>query len=205
MISRPIIDAGPALNFFSINKERLLLSVLGRISVPEAVEGEVLRKAASDGRFAAVAAVWAKLKPGDWLQVISDDVTPGLSAAVQRISGLPMAQRTAQAKDLGETMVVAHAVVAAEAGAAITVLIDDGRGAQVASRERERLIRLRAQGRPVGSILLANTPTILAKAAGSTYLPDKPTMRATYERLRTCDNGLPPIDKTTLLDLAVWT
>lgn len=34
----PIIDAGPGLNFFSINKERLLIGVLGRISAPETVQ-----------------------------------------------------------------------------------------------------------------------------------------------------------------------
>jgi hypothetical protein len=34
---RPIIDAGPGLNFFSINKERLLISVLAKLSAPEAV------------------------------------------------------------------------------------------------------------------------------------------------------------------------
>jgi hypothetical protein len=33
MTTRPVIDAGPALNFFSIHQERLLLSVLGRVHV----------------------------------------------------------------------------------------------------------------------------------------------------------------------------
>lgn len=33
-----IMDAGPGLNFLSINKERLLFSVLGALSVPEIVE-----------------------------------------------------------------------------------------------------------------------------------------------------------------------
>ncbi|WP_428962332.1 hypothetical protein [Micromonospora fluostatini] len=30
---RPIIDAGPSLNFLSINKERLLIGVLGPLSL----------------------------------------------------------------------------------------------------------------------------------------------------------------------------
>jgi hypothetical protein len=34
---RPIIDAGPSLNFLSINKERLLIGMLGRLSAPAAV------------------------------------------------------------------------------------------------------------------------------------------------------------------------
>lgn len=45
MSHRPIIDAGPGLNFRSINQERLLISVLGRLSAPEAMQDEVFRKA----------------------------------------------------------------------------------------------------------------------------------------------------------------
>jgi hypothetical protein len=44
MSSRPIIDAGPSLNFLAINKERLLIGVLGRLCAPETVQAEVLRK-----------------------------------------------------------------------------------------------------------------------------------------------------------------
>jgi hypothetical protein len=47
MSIRPIIDAGPGLNFLSINKERLLIAVLGPLSAPETVRDEVLRKSAS--------------------------------------------------------------------------------------------------------------------------------------------------------------
>jgi hypothetical protein len=32
MSSRPIIDAGPGLNFLSLNQERLLISVVGEFS-----------------------------------------------------------------------------------------------------------------------------------------------------------------------------
>lgn len=41
MNHRPIIDAGPGLNFFSINKERLLIGVLGQLNAPETVQNEV--------------------------------------------------------------------------------------------------------------------------------------------------------------------
>jgi hypothetical protein len=34
MNHRPIIDAGPGLNFLSINKERLLIATLGQLSAP---------------------------------------------------------------------------------------------------------------------------------------------------------------------------
>lgn len=37
MTLRPIIDAGPSLNFLSVNQERLLIRVLGPLSVLETV------------------------------------------------------------------------------------------------------------------------------------------------------------------------
>lgn len=48
MSARPIIDAGPGLNFLSLNRERLLISVLGPFSAPETVQDEVFRKSAHD-------------------------------------------------------------------------------------------------------------------------------------------------------------
>ncbi|WP_137723894.1 hypothetical protein [Prescottella subtropica] len=205
MSTRPIIDAGPALNFLAINKERLLFSVLGQISTPETVEQEVLRYARSGTgtRFARVESVWNKLTP-KWIQVMSDDVVPDLDAAVARISGLPLVQRRGSAKDLGELMVIAHAVVAAEAGRQVTVIIDDQDGARTATVEMRRLERLRQQGTQCGSITLVNTGTILQRAAGGEYLPDKGVMRDVYRRLRECDDGLPPIERTPLLSTELW-
>jgi hypothetical protein len=78
MSVRPIIDAGPGLNFLSANKERLLIAVLGPLSVPEAVQDEVLRKSRQDDRFRAAATVWKKLTPR-WIQILPDDVTPELA------------------------------------------------------------------------------------------------------------------------------
>lgn len=96
-------------------EERLLISVLGRLSAPETVRNEVLRKATQDPRFSAAVAVWRKLAP-NWIEILSDDATPELAVIVNRITQQPMRERLKQAKDLGETMVIAHAVVAAERG-----------------------------------------------------------------------------------------
>jgi hypothetical protein len=59
----PIIDAGPGLNFLSVNKERLLIAVLGPLSAPETVRDEVLRKSRQDDRFRAAGTVWRKQPP----------------------------------------------------------------------------------------------------------------------------------------------
>jgi hypothetical protein len=115
-----------------------------------------------------------------------------------------MNERRRQAKDLGETMVIAHAVVAAESGQAVTILMDDGPGARIATFEISRLQRLRSSGRPVGSLTLASTLTVLGRAAGTEHLPDRSAMRDTYTRLRGLDDGLPPIEKTDLLSPKLW-
>jgi hypothetical protein len=200
---RPIIDAGPGLNFFSINKERLLIGILGKLSAPEAVQAEVLRKARNNARFRPAATVWQKLTP-HWISILPDDQIPELAATIHRISGQPIGQRLAQSKDLGELMVVAHAVVAAEAGAIVTVLIDDSEGARTATTEILRLNRLRTGGRPVGSIRLVSTLAILELAAGGPHIPDRGAMRTIYCRLRCLDDGLPPIERTNLLTSARW-
>jgi len=203
MSHRPIIDAGPGLNFLSINKERLLIQVLGQLSAPESVRDEVFRKSRQDERFRAAAAVWQKLTPR-WMQILSDDQTPELAAVVHRITRQPMEQRLKHPKDLGETMVIAHAVVAAEAGETVTVLIDDGSGAQIATSEINRLRLLRTGGHAVGSIRLVSTLTVLERAAGDQHIPDRATLRSIYERLRGLDDGLPPIETTNLLSSALW-
>jgi hypothetical protein len=84
MSVRPIIDAGPGLNFLSINKERLLIAILGQLSAPETVQGEVLRKSQQDDRFRAAATVWRKLTLR-WIQILADDTTPELATVVQRV------------------------------------------------------------------------------------------------------------------------
>jgi len=203
MTSRPIMDAGPGLNFFSLNKERLLFATLGAMAMPEIVHNEIRKKALQEPRFAPAGRVLAKL-PEKFLQVLSDDVTEELSSAVSRMAGMPMEKRMHSSKDLGETMVVAHAVVAAEQGKDVLVLIDDSDGRRVAAMEARRLDRLREAGQDVGKLRLISTMTVLRNAAGKEYLPDRQSMRDLYERLRGLDDGLIAIEQTDLLRLSCW-
>lgn len=148
---------GPALNFLAANQQRLLLRVLGKLSTPETVEAEILRKAGTDRRFKGVDLTWSKLTP-KWIEILSDDITDELDSACQRITATGLAERKSRASDLGELMVIAHAVTEAEhRGAVVTVVIDDQAGATLATAEAQRLNRLHAQGRPVGTLLLVNT------------------------------------------------
>lgn len=203
MTPRPIMDAGPGINFFSLNKERLLFATVGPIAVPGIVHEEIGKKARRDHRFAAAERVLAKL-PEKYLQVLSDDITDELSTVVSRLAGMPMEQRVRSPKDLGEMMVVAHAVVAAEAGATMRVLIDDGGGRKLAAGEAKRLDRLRDAGRSVGCLQLISTMTVLRNAAGKHELPDRQSMRDLYGRLRQLDDGLLPLEQTDLMTLRCW-
>ena len=56
-MTRPIIDAGPGLNFFALNQERALFDAIGAVSLPETVRDEILGKAACDKRFSHAASV----------------------------------------------------------------------------------------------------------------------------------------------------
>ncbi|MGO1183612.1 MAG: hypothetical protein ACTHZ5_12940 [Micrococcaceae bacterium] len=203
MNQRPIMDAGPGLNFFSVNKERLLFATLGPLAIPEIVEREILRKSLAEPRFKAAERVLAKIPPR-LLEVISDDATDELAVAVSRITGMPFHDRMRTKKDLGEIMVVAHATLAAERGADVLVLIDDGGGRRIASKEAARLQRQREHDPNLGSIGLVSTSTVLRNAAGTEHLPDKSVLRTLYARLRQLDDGLPPLETTDLLDLDRW-
>ena len=109
------MDAGPGISFFALNKERLLFATIGAIAVPETVRDEIRQKARQEQRFAAASRVIDKLQ-ARLFEVLSDGVTPELAAAINRMTRMPMVQRKNHPKDLGETMVIAHAVIAAEAG-----------------------------------------------------------------------------------------
>jgi hypothetical protein len=153
--------------------------------------------------FHTATTVWRKLTP-TYMKILSDDQTPELAAVIHRMTQQPMERRLKDSKNLGETMVIAHAVVIAEAGDSVTMLIDDGPGARLAATEIRRLAQLRASGRAVGSISLVSTLTVLERAARMKEIPDRATMRTIYEQLRTLDDGLIRIEKTNLLSPTIW-
>lgn len=198
-----VVDAGPALNFFATNQQRLLFKTLGPVTAPDTVVTEICAKSARDTRFRAAAAVLRKL-PSRLFTILSDAETPELAGAVQRICNAPMAQRKQAPRDLGETMVVAHAVVAAESGCDVFVLIDDGGGAKMAAIEPRRLDRLRANGKPYGVLRTIGTCTVLEKAASAGHITNRADMRSCYQRMRDCDDGLIAIKQTELLSRKFW-
>lgn len=202
-MTRPIIDAGPGLNFFSLNKERLLIAALGALATPEAVWDEIARKARRDRRFEAAGRALNKLNE-NYLKILSDDATEPLERAVRRICNQSLGERKRTSKDLGETMVVAHASVMAESGDDAYVLIDERQGSLLAAREDRRLQRLQAKGLEVGRIRLVHSTTVLSRMAGTEHIPDRGEMRKLYRRMRELDDGLEPLENTNLMKLPCW-
>lgn len=93
--SRPIIDAGPGLNFFSINKERLLIATLGPLASPESVRDEMLRKAGTDSRFSASKTVLGKL-PEKWLRLDRLRAQGGHVGSIALVSTVTVLEKAVQ-------------------------------------------------------------------------------------------------------------
>ena len=199
----PIVDAGPALNFFAAGQERLLFACIGGIRVPESVRDEILGKAAADQRFRNAQRVVSRLPDHLW-QVLSDTVTDDLNQVIYRLDRMPMNERLRNRRDLGETMVIAHAVVAAQSGQDVWILIDEIRGSEVATGEKRRLERMRQNGAPVGSLKIISTIQVLKVAVTRTVIENRGVMRKVYGQLKALDDGLPPIEQTDLLSKALW-
>lgn len=194
----PILDAGPGLNFFSVNRERLLFSVTGGLVAPQVVVDEMRRKAQRDARFDATAGIIAKIQGTRLFNVLSDDPTAELNRAVERIAGVPLGSGHLPMKNLGEVMVIAHAVVRAEAGQTVVVIIDDGDGRHRARLEQARLMRMQMNGVACGRIELLSTVDILRRAFELQVVNDKAELRELYQRMRGLDDGLEPFENTVL-------
>lgn len=195
-----IVDAGPALNFFSIHQERILIGLFGTLSAPDTVRHEIENKADRDQRFSHAPAVLKKLINSRRFRVLSDQATEELIRAVEIVAGQTFEKRSSYGKDLGETMAIAHATLIAEAGQEVTLLIDDGDGRLKAERAAKRLDRKRKRIPETGKIIILSTCDVLELAANSQHIADKQTMRNLYSRLKPLDDGLPPpIEATNLL------
>ena len=185
-----IIDAGPTLTFVAAGYLDLLVDAVSRrgnhLMTPEAVVDEVARKAAQQKRFAGCETAFSRLLARRQLELLLDDIEDQeLSQHVLDITGFGTAIRLGESKDLGETMVIAHALKQKAAGTEVRVFIDEWRGQKVAEKH---------------GIKVVSTESILVGAIDLQLIPDRGQMRKVYERLRGFDDGLVHIDQTPLLD-----
>jgi hypothetical protein len=178
---------------------------LGPLSAPESVQTEVLRKARQDERFKAAAAIWPKLTP-IWMQILSDNQTPEFAAVVHRITHQPIAARLKQSKDLAETMVIAHAIVAAEAGAVVTVLIDDGQGRTPPPQRSTGSDGCKPAAKPSGRSLRSARSRSWSGSSQTSHPGQGRHAQYlhTAARARRQLDGLPPIETIGLLSPDLW-
>lgn len=189
---RTILDAGPCLTFCAAHAERILFDVLspiGPLQVPEAVDEEVWRKSTQNSKFRPVRSTWLKLKYSNRISVLSDSIDqPGLLEAAKALS-LELETVRTRSKDRGERMVIIHALAMVERGLAPVVLVDDWYGQQLAT---------------LAGLQVLTTEMILVQAIRSEMIPDRGEMRRLYTRMRLLDDGLVDITQTRLLDAQTW-
>ncbi|GAA1000489.1 PIN domain-containing protein [Subtercola frigoramans] len=187
-----LIDAGPALNFFSAGHKDLLIAALSAIdadiNMPEEVETEVLRKArqrihGQRSKFAAAERRLGGLVQAGVITVLhslQDD--PDLNRIAENVFADTVSAISGRSKDLGETMVIIHARRQMELGKDVVVLIDDGNGQKRAKQ--------------AGVTTVIDTASILIKCAKIGKVESPAKMKIIYEKLRTLDNGLVPWPNT---------
>lgn len=193
-----ILDAGPCITFCAAAKQSLLIEVLQRgsnqLHVPDVVDDEVGKRGANRRDFPpSTVNNWRLLTEHDYIGVLNSSVSSedaeALSDAVKRLTGTPLAQRITESRDLGEVMVIAHAMVRKDRGEDVYVVIDEHRGQKLASKFGIKVI---------------DTAWILRSAVKRGLIADRGDMRKTYEALRQYDAGLVHIDQTGLLKNALW-
>lgn len=182
-----IIDAGPALNFLAAGEQDLLCDVIDlrerTLLMPQTVHDEIHNKAerANGARFSACPGRLTSLLEAQRIQMLSDDPEDkNLVRQVERVAGIPMIRRVKEPKDLGETLVLAHALRMTADGQSVVVLIDESEGTKKA-----RMYGLK----------VLTTVGVLVAAAGYGLVQDRGEMQSRYESIAQYDDGLPGWDR----------
>jgi hypothetical protein len=188
-----LLDTGPALTFISGGYRDLLMKVLelrdAELAAPETVIDEIDNKS-QHGTFAgAIGVVEGWLSSGDITRLADDPADQELARCVQKVAGASMAERMLTARDLGETMVIAHAMRLQANGETVVALIEEWRGQDRATRMGVRF---------------TDTQGILKTAAQYGLVKDRGEMRKIWDVLRPLDLSLVHWDQTILKDKRIY-
>ena len=150
-----------------------------RVLMPREVANEIEDKSGEDPRFSRAKSLLGGMTRQGLFKILeADESDEELFKAIKIVSpGPPSQLMVRRRKDLGETMVVAHAIKLREQGHTVAVVIDDRGGRSMASRYGFKFI---------------GTVRILAVAASS-GLVTRAENKAIYERLRP-SSGAPGLD-----------
>lgn len=184
--SRVVIDTGPALSFIAAGFQDLLAEVIAQKSAllcaPQAVAEEVHVKADQRQRFnSSHARIFDAMTRNGKISILPDSIEdPQLAEATNDVAKMPIAKRLLTSKDLGETMVLAHALkIRRHSTQTVIVLIDEVEG-------QKRATQL--------GISLTSTVGILKQSAQLGLVSDRGEMRNTYSKIAEFDDGLPHWD-----------
>ncbi len=151
-----------------------------RLLVPREVANEIEDKSSGVKKFARAGRLFNGLVRDSKFEILESDAHNDevLVRAIKLVSRLPPTSLlTRRRKDLGETMVVAHAIKLRDAGMEVTLVIDDQGGKVLAKTHGFETI---------------GTIRILALAAKAGRA-DRSEIKKIYERLRP-SNGAEPMD-----------
>lgn len=178
-----VIDAGPALCFLAAGYQDLLCSAVEirnrRLLMPQTVRGEVHGRARGrKGRpFRQGPDRLQGLIKAGRIDVLPDDVEDlDLVRHLEAVAGIPMVARLTDTDDLGEEIVIAHALKLREQGQDVVVLIDDKGGERKAKQHQLRSI---------------TTVGVLKTCAVEGLVTTRGEMREIWERIAPLDDGHP--------------
>lgn len=178
-MSQYVVDAGPCLNFLSLREGDLLHAVLCEsgeaLLAPEEVADEIRHKSWDDPkRFGPAVRVFEGMRRTGKIEVLgsaSDDEE--LFEAIRTVTTRPLREVLQyRAKDRGEILAIAHAVLLRGRGHHVQLLLEDGRGRDLASR--------------VGFDKTTSSMRVLA-LSGRRGLRTRDELQALYARMRPLD------------------
>lgn len=183
-----ILDAVVCVHFVGANLQRILtrsLEAAGLVLlVPQEVCDEIAGK---DRKYPGLAQRWARLEASQFIRVLprltAVDAPARVVEVIEQIRGLEFEQAVRRRRDLGEVVVISHAVHLSEQGHHVIALIDDQEGQHLASRWGLEVLTIE---------------DVLAIAINLGLFPTVGRLREVYEKLRAYGDGLVPFPKSGL-------
>lgn len=176
-----ILDTGPCLNFMGTGQTDTLLGVLEHVSasvlVPEDVVDEVTHKSVEIPVYTRAPRGMQGADRRGRISIASarSGVDDALDRWVSKLFGFPHAKIPYRAKDLGETMAVAHGAALKERGHTVFIVVNDKGGQDLAQKHGLDTI---------------STLDILHKAARLGIIADREEMKRVFARMRPHDGAL---------------
>lgn len=193
---RPVslVDAVCCVHFCAAGRSQLLLDLLTKLNMEILIPAEVDKEVLKNSKYPGLKSHWPKFKQAPNVRVLpkleaDDEDQPEVVATVARIRGVGAARALKMPNDLGEVVVIAHAVHLRKHGRDVRVLIDDQGGQQLAEDEGLDVVTIEV-------LLMAGVDLGIITPA---------QLRKTYEQLIPYGGGLPSWDASEMKKLyAQW-